>query len=178
MGQADGRTLVLMAGLPGVGKSMVSLALGRALGWSAVDKDIFDAALRTAGITQVAPTPLSYDLTFALVTDMLVEQRLSVILDCPAANPSQVERAAQLAHIADARFQVILCLAEQEMRSERMARQVPPTSRAWRHPARRRPSDMLGDGREHFSHLPADTLLLDTTRPQHELVAEVVARLR
>ncbi len=97
---SDVPTLVLMAGLPGAGKSTLALALGRALGWPVVDKDIFDAVARTAGVTPVSPTALAYDLAFALLKDMLVEQRLSVILDCPAVLPDPVERGAQLAQQA------------------------------------------------------------------------------
>jgi len=64
------------------------------------------------------------------------------------------------------------------MRNERMTRAVPPASRDWRHPARRRPSDVVTDGREHFGHLPADTLQVDTTRLQAEIVEEVLTHLR
>lgn len=123
-------TLVLMAGLPGAGKSTLALALGRALGWPVVDKDLFDTVARTAGVTRVSPTELAYDLAFALLGDLLVEQRLSVIFDCPAVLLDPVESTARLAHWAGARFQVILCLASQAVRNERMARGVPPASRA------------------------------------------------
>jgi len=174
---SDGPTLVLMAGLPGAGKNTLALALGRALGWPVVDKDIFDAVARTAGVTQVSPVALAYDLAFALLKDRLVEQRLSVILDCPAVLPDLVERGAQLAQQAGARFGIIRCYASQAVRNERMARTMPPSSRAWRHPARRRPSDVAGDGQEHFGQLPADTVQVDTTRPQVALIAEVLAHL-
>lgn len=170
-------TLVVMAGLPGAGKSTLALALGRALGWPVVDKDLFDTVARTAGVTQGSPTALAYDLAFALLQDMLVEQRLSVILDCPAVMADPVERGAQLAHQAGARFHVILCLASQAVRNERMGRVVPPSSRAWRHPARRRPSDVATDGREHFGHLPAGTLQVDTTRPHDEIIKDVRGHL-
>jgi len=143
-----------------------------------VDKDIFDAVARTAGVTPVSPTALAYDLAFALLTDMLVEQRLSVILDCPAVLPDPVERGAQLAQQAGARFGVILCYAGQAVRNERMARAMPPSSRAWRPPARRRASDVATDGRELFGHLPADTLQVDTTLPQAEIIEDVLAHLR
>ncbi len=175
---SDTPTLVLMAGLPGAGKSTLALALGRALRWPVVDKDIFDAVARTAGMTQASPTALAYDLAFALLTDMLVEQRLSVILDCPAVLPDPVERGAQLAQQAGAHFQVILCFASQAVRNERMARAMPPSSRAWRHPARRRPSEVTGDGREHFGYLPADTVHVETTQPQVEILEKVLAHLR
>ncbi len=174
----DHLTLVLMAGLPGTGKSTLSLAVGRALGWPVVDKDIFDGLLRTAGISGEAAVSLAYTLMFALARDLLSEQRLPVILDCPAAYPARVEEAGELARSAGARLKVILCLADRDTRNERMARPVPCASREWRHPARRRPSDVEGDGREQFHHLPPGAFLVRTTRPQAELVADVVAYLR
>ena len=176
--QVDHLTLVLMAGLPGTGKSTLSLAVGRALGWPVVDKDIFDGLLRTAGISGETAVSLAYTLMFALARDLLSEQRLPVILDCPAAYPARVEEAVELARSAGARLKVILCLADRDTRNERMARSVPRSAREWRHPARRRPSDVEGDGREQFQYLPADAFLARTTRPQAELVADVVAYLR
>ena len=89
-----------------------------------------------------------------------------------------MEEAVELARSAGARLKVILCLADRDTRNERMARPVPRPSREWRHPARRRPSDVEGDGREQFHHLPPGAFLARTTRPQAELVADVVAYLR
>ncbi len=176
-GEADQLTLVLMAGLPGTGKSTLSLAVGRALGWPVVDKDIFDAVLRASGIAE-NPTAIAYDLMLALAKDLLAEQRLSVILDCPGGYPARVEQAAALAREAGARFNVVLCLAERDERNRRMAREVPQAAREWRPPPRRRSSDIVGDGRDEFPHLPAAALLIETTRPMDEVVAEVVAQLR
>ena len=115
---------------------------------------------------------------FALARDLLSEQRLPVILDCPAASPARVEEAVALARSAGARLKVIHCLADRDTRDERMARPVPRPSRAWRHPARRRPSDVEGDGREQSRYLPPGTFLACTSRPQAELVVDVVAYLR
>ncbi len=89
-----------MAGLPGRGKSTLFLALSRALGWPVVDKDIFDGLLRTAGISGDAPVSLAYTLMFALARDLLSEQRLPVILDCPDAYPARMEEAVTLAMVA------------------------------------------------------------------------------
>lgn len=169
--------MLLMAGLPGAGKSTLALALGRALGWPVIDKDIFDAVLRGVGITTPHPTPLAYDLAFPLLTDLLAEQRLSVILDCPATNAALVARAAQLAHAAGVRLTVILCVADQATRNARMARTVPQATRAWRSPARQRPSAVAGEGREQFEHLPAGTLVARTTRSQGEVVAELLGHI-
>ncbi len=173
----DALTLVMMAGLPGAGKSTLALGLSRALGWPVVDKDIFDAVLRAAGIAD-NPTAIAYDLMLALAKDLLAEQRLSVILDCPAVYPARVEQAAALARAAGACFNVVLCLAERDERNRRMAREVPESAREWRPPPRRRPSDIAGDGRDQFPHLPAGALLVETTRPMDQVVAGVIARLR
>ena len=45
-----GLTLVLMAGMPGSGKSSPALALGRLLNWPVVDKDTLKSTLLRARI--------------------------------------------------------------------------------------------------------------------------------
>ena len=170
-------TVVMMAGLPGAGKSTLALALGRALGWPVIDKDLFETVLRAAGQGD-GSTAIAYDPMFALARDLLVEQRLSIILDCPAVFPARVEQAWQLARSTGARFTPVLCLAGQEERNRRMAREVPESAREWRAPPRRRPSDIAGDGREQFPHLPADVLAVRTDRLGPDVVADVVAQLR
>ena len=103
-------TVVMMAGLPGAGKSTLALDLRRALGWPVIDKDLFETVLRAAGQGD-GSTAIAYDLMFALARDLLVEQRLSIVLDCPAGNPARVEQARQSASASGARFAVVLCLA-------------------------------------------------------------------
>ena len=171
-------TLLLMAGLPGAGKSTLALALGRALSWPVLDKDLVEGALRAATPPVVAPTALAYDATFTLLADLLGPQGQSVILDSPATNPAQVARAERIADACGARVRAVLCVADRGTRNARMVREVPPTDRAWRHPARRVPSTVAGDGRDQFNHLPLDaTLIVETTRSQEAIVAEVVAWL-
>jgi len=165
-------TLVLMAGMPGSGKSTLALALGRALGWAVIDKDTLVATLLAHGIPEEIAQPASYDLLFAIGRDLLLDQRLSVILDSPAGVAAVVERADALAREAKATFKVVLCLADQETRNQRVAERIGKLSQ----PVRQ--STTPGDGRERFAHLPAETLLVETTRPLPELIASVMTSLR
>jgi predicted kinase len=95
MDGSEQRTLVLMAGLPGAGKTTLALALGRALGWPVVDKDTLKSPLLKLGIANEVAGPASYTLLLALARDLLVHQRLSVILDSPAAYPRVVAGRAR-----------------------------------------------------------------------------------
>ncbi len=153
-----------MAGMPGSGKSTLAPAVGRALGWSVIDKDTLVATLLANRIPEEAAQPCSYDLLFAIGRDLLVEQQLSVILDSPAGVSIVVERAAAVAREAKATFKVVLCLADQETRNRRVAERIGKL------PQPVRQSTTPGDGHERFAHLPAGTLVVDTTRPLPEVI--------
>lgn len=158
--------LLLMAGLPGSGKTTLGLALSRVLGWPLLDKDTLKSAMLSAGIGESLAGPASYALLLALGRDLLVEQRLSVILDSPAGYPSVIEQARAIAQEGNAILKVILCLADQNLRNDRVAARLNRPSQ----PAKPDGSATLGDGRQRFSHLPADTLLLTTTGPVEALL--------
>jgi len=80
-------TLVLMAGMPGAGKTTPALALGRSLGWPVIDKDSLKSPMLTKGISNDLAGPASYALMLAMADDLLVRQRLSAILDSPGRFP-------------------------------------------------------------------------------------------
>jgi predicted kinase len=164
-------TLVLMAGMPGAGKTTLALALGRALGWPVIDKDTLKTTLLDVGVTEEIAGRASYELLLELGRDLLVSQRLSVVLDSPAAYPVVIERAVALARQANAHLKILLCLAERDIRNQRVATR---TSR------RSQPvgiSTTDGDGRSRFDFLPADALPVDTTRPLPDLIREIAAHL-
>lgn len=165
-------TLVLLAGLPGAGKTTLALALSRALGWPVVDKDSFKSPLLDLGVAEAVAGPASYELLFAVGRDLLVGQRLSVILDSPAAYPRCVTVAHDLVTAADARLKVVLCLAERAVRQERIAGRIAGASQP------RVLNDTAETGHDRFAHLPAGALILDGTRPLPELVKAAIAYLR
>jgi predicted kinase len=167
------RTLLLMAGLPGAGKTTLGLALSRALGWPLLDKDTLKSAMLACGIAEQRAGPASYELLLALGRDLIVEQHLSVILDSPAGYPRVIERAQVIVREGGARLAIILCLAGRELRTERVAGRINRLSQ----PMRPDGSATPGDGRQRFSHLPVSTLCLSTIPPVEDLLPEALAYL-
>ncbi len=166
-------TLVLMAGPPGAGKSALARAIGNALGWPVIDKDTLKSTILEASVPEEIAGKLSYELLFALGGDLLLDQQLPVIVDSPAGYPLVVKWATETASRASADLKAIVCLADRDLRNQRLRERVT------------RPSQWLTDDqtderiwREHLTFFPVDTLILDTVRPISELVAESLAYLR
>ena len=166
-------TLVLMAGPPGAGKSMLALAISDVLRWPVIDKDTLKSTVLDANVPEEIAGKLSYDLLFAIGRDLLVQQRLSVVLDSPAGYPVVSEWATETASLAGADLKVIVCLADRDVRNRRLRDRVARPSQ-WR-------TDMQPDDdswRERLAFLPRHALVLDTVRPLPELTAVAVAYLR
>ncbi len=158
-----------MAGPPGAGKSSLAKALGNELGWPAIDKDTIKSWLLTHGAGEDLAATASYGLMLELGRDLLVQQRLSVILDSPAGYPEVIRDAESIVRDADASFRVVLCLADEAVRNRRIVeRRAKPSQ--WKKPQGMVPIN-LETWRE---YLPAGTLTVDTARPLEELVPEVV----
>lgn len=163
-------TLVLMAGPPGAGKSTVAQAVGLALGWPVVDKDTIKSALLTVGVAEDLAGRASYELLYDLGRDLLARQRMSVILDSPAAYPIVVEKTTALAQEADAVLRVVLCLADRAVRERRLVERVTRPSQ-WTADV-----GLVGDSfAEWGGHLPPGTFTVHTNRPVTDLLPEVLA---
>jgi predicted kinase len=158
-----------MAGMPGAGKSTLALALGRELGWPVLDKDTIKVALLEEEVPENIAGPASYYVPLALCRDLVVQQKLSVIFDSPAAYPNVVEQAQQITQAAGGQLKVIFCHAHVGVRNQRLAARA------------RRLSQMQSDpstdeeNLRRFLHLPPTTLRLEMERSLHELVAEALA---
>jgi predicted kinase len=171
MSDATTPTLVLLAGWPGAGKSTVARGLGAALGWPVVDKDTIKSTLLEYGLAEAVAAPLAYEVGMALVEDLVARQRRSTLFDSPARFPRTLAGATRIAAAASGRLRVVLCQAEAPVRHARLAARIPLRSQ-WT--ADHGPP---GDGAAAYAHLPPDALMLDTTRPPADLVAEALAWL-
>ena len=165
-------TLLLMAGLPGTGKTTLALALGRRLGWPVIDKDSLKSPLLTTGISNELAGPASYALLLEIANDLLVRQRLSIILDSPARYRSVLEHALSLTHQAGACLKIIHCVANQELRQKRIRNRVARPSQ-WTTNADLSDEEV----QQMFEHLPANILTLDTSHPFEQCIAEALAYL-
>lgn len=169
---ASSLVLILMAGMPGAGKSTVALALGAEFGMPVIDKDVVVSSLLDEDIAEDIAHPAAYRATFDLVEYLLRVQRLSIIVDTPAVYPSVLEWATSLCAQTDAILIPVLCSADGEARYDRMVAREGLRSHS--KGTSRRP----GTARERFDHFPDDTIELDTMRPVADVVREAIAAVR
>jgi predicted kinase len=102
--------LVAMKGLAGSGKSALSRALGKQLGWPVIDKD--DVKDLLDGHTQAAG-PLAYEIMFNIARRQLL-QGLNVICDSPLTGNISYERAQRIATETHASLAVLECVCSDE----------------------------------------------------------------
>ena len=170
--QASAPTLVLMAGLPGAGKTTLALALGKELGWPVLDKDTVKTTLLEAAVPEAVAGPASYLVPLALCRDLVVQQKLSVIFDSPALYPANIAQAQGIAEASGGTLKIIYCQAGGVLRNQRLALRTRRLSQMGSDPT----SDAEGSAR--FAHLPPERLDLLMDRPLAELTADALAYIR
>lgn len=171
-------TLVLMAGLPGSGKTTLATALGRELHWPVLSKDRYMTWLlkRHTGMTNDEAGWEAFEQVFEEAEEFLVEQRLSLILDTAAHRSFIVEEATGIAHTAKADLKTILCTVDSQAREARLYERIA----SGKHPPFMSNPESLKsvDEDEYFKHLPADRKKIDTSLPRDECLARILRYLR
>jgi predicted kinase len=169
-GSIDQRpTLVMLAGLPGTGKTALATALSAMLGWVVLDKDLIHSGLLADGLDAARAGPLAYTVTLDLVADIVVRQRQSVILDTAGRQPLVLARSREIAERGAARLVVLRCVAPASVRATRLAGRTPLPSQ-W---ATDQATDV--DQERWYAHLPGDTLVLDTQLSLEDCVRRALA---
>ena len=156
-------TFVLMAGLPGAGKTTLAYELSRVLNWHVIDKDKHKEILLKQGWDDETVGIATYELAFETARNVLEKQQASVILDSAALHTFILEKALNLLeHVPNARLKVILCVADHDLRNKRLRNRPLQITNIRVNP------ETIPDYLRLFEHLPPDTLKLYTVNPLHE----------
>ena len=162
-------TLLMLAGLPGTGKSTLGVAIGARLGWPVLDKDVLNAVLLQAEIAHIQAGPLAYDLVLALARSLLVSQRQSLILDTAGRQPAILQQARLMTQEAAGQLKVVRLLAPHAVRQARLGQRTAGLSQ-WTNDDTTPEQEAAW-----YAHLPPDTLLLRSEPPIAELLPHVLA---
>jgi adenylylsulfate kinase len=120
--------LVVLAGLPGVGKSTLACALAERLGALIIDKDaIRDAIFPPSEVDYSDPqNALSTDVAYMVIAYILERDpgKLIVLDGKPFSRQAQREEAREVAKGAGSGFRLIHCVAPDEVVRQRLEREA------------------------------------------------------
>ncbi len=163
-------TLVMMAGLPGAGKTTLAYALERELGWRVIDKDAYRIELLQQRLDVELAAKRAYDRSFAEIRAALLEERTSVIFDTAALHPFIIDEIMKIVRsVADVQLKVILCVVDRDIRDHRLRTRTVEHTRITIQPS------SIIDYLRYFEHLPEERLTLYTNNPFEECLSRAKA---
>lgn len=169
-------TLIVMAGLPGTGKSTVAGATAQRLGLAVVSVDPIESAILSAGIDANQPTGLAAYLVAETLAESVLAAGRGVIVDAVNAVSAAREQWVELAgkRGVQLRFLEVSCSdsALHRQRLEARGRRMPHLAEPSWHAVEQSLDEWEDWGGASASY---PRLSLDTARPLDELVGEAVA---
>lgn len=170
--------LIVMAGLPGTGKSTIARELALRLGGTVLDKDAIRAAL-------FAPADIEYSTAqddFVMGVVMRVAQYLlkrdsgrQILIDGrPFSQRYQLEEVIDLAEQAKARWRVFECICSEETVRQRLAQDT----EAGNHPAANRRFEMYLKTKAGFEPITFPKIVLNTDQSLDVCVELALAAIK
>jgi len=167
-------TLVMLAGMPGTGKSTLARAIATSLDWVVLDKDVVHTTLLQASAEAGA---MAYKVVLKLAEDLVVLQRRSLVLDTAGRQPIILNEVNRIVKNSQARLKVIRCVLDPHLRARRLSSREALESQ-WTADltAPDQESALTAPDQESawYAHLPEDTLLLDTAPPLDQMLEQAL----
>jgi predicted kinase len=166
-------TYVLMAGLPGTGKSTLAEAMARELNGVVLSKDVVRAALFPGELTDY--TREQDDLCFRMLLDAahyLADHQVAeyIFLDGRTfSRRDQIEEVLLAAALAISTWKIVCATCSDEIAEARLVRGV------GEHPATNRTVGLYREVKARFEPIPYAHLEIDTSRPFADCVREATA---
>jgi hypothetical protein len=164
--------LVLIAGLPGTGKSTIAMHLARRLRATVLRTDVIRKQLFPEPKYTEEEKELVYRVTF-LIAEYLLRAERNVILDGTFYKRSLRERVYQLAKAMKTKLIIVECCAPEAVVKQRMEMRAKkkniPTDADF---------EVYKKIRDQFEPLQRPRVIVDTSNPLEENLAEIMRYIR
>src|SRR5437867_1987439 len=164
--------IVIMAGLPGTGKSVLCRALAKQIGGVVLDKDIIRAALFPPERIEYSPAQDDFCQSVMLEAAgyLLAHDRHAVIFfdGRTFSRRYQIEAVIESAQKFGTPFRTIECTCSEETARQRLERD----QAAGHHPAANRSFDLYQRLKATFERIADPKLIVDTDQPLEDCVAD------
>lgn len=169
--------IVVMAGLPGTGKSALARAIAARLGGVVIDKDIIRAALFPPSDIEYSAAQDDFCLTLMLETAGYIlnknPARIILIDGRTFSRKYQVDRVIHWAERAGAPWRIIECVCPEEMALRRIDRDLSNGH----HPAKNRTAGLYTEIRDSFEPIDRPKIRIDTDQPIDECASLAEKRI-
>lgn len=170
--------LIIMAGLPGSGKSRIATEISAALDGIVLDKDRLRAALFPPKAIEYSTSQDDFCMQLLYQTAAyLLEnnpQRTVIIDGRPFAHAYQVNDLAFFFHTRGIPYRLIECVCSDEIARQRLEQDLAQSA----HRATNRDYRLYLELKRRWMPIPPPKLVLDTGRPLKECLADCLAFLR
>jgi len=170
--------LVLMAGLPGTGKSTLAGELARRMGARVLSKDEFRHAIFLPEEIEYSTRQDDFcqELMLATVRYLVSRdpERIIFLDGRPFSRRYQIENVLALAAALHQHWRILECVCADETVRERMA----SNSAVQEHPAGNRDYQLYLRVKERFEVITLPKIVIDTDQPLAECVSLALAALR